>query len=553
VNPIAVEMHKKTILYAMTRNLYTHEIEIILNERKRSVTTEEFISFDFFSGDIPHHQIIKDTHYYDALSHAYKSFSPPELCRPVHILDVEHHYPHKTDSNAEAPFSTEPFFIRQLRDPIYRERHNLIGTDPRPSFGSMKNIIFDWSRRIHHLIKDNAPFEQYLYYILLHSKTALIDFEDPNKLRSISGFPRPQNIAYIMFLWSYMAHLKRNVGRTPLLWGYETITGGWFKLNAELFNSHIRGSIVTLDKSRFDKYYSFEIQDDIDMMIRSFLNFGEGYIPTQEYPNTDDTWSTHKAQRLQNLWKWLCYSFRQAPTVLFNGQKYRRRWFGMPSGVYTTQLYDTIHFFITNHSVLFSMGITLNQIVLHKGEGDDIIFKLSLLIQPNEHEQFLHTYAETDRTKFGSEIRPEKCEVKNSPQDVHVLGYRNNHGLPYRDPIELLAQLYHTKMATPTPEKTMATCIGIAYALMQFDKPTSIRNRAYEVCKDGYNYYRDQGYSPDARTFALTFYHDVTIESEIDITEFPSQHKIQQSLMNYSYEPPPSMKRFWPSWFKSEF
>jgi len=551
VNPDAVESHKITVLRSMAKFLNTTEIEFVLSQRKRSQVTEESMLYDFFSGDIPFHKVKKDLHYYHALARTHQAFSPPHKCRPVHILDVEHHYPHRMSSNAEAPFSTEPFFRKQLRDPLYRERNAITDTDPRPSFGNMKNIIFDWSRRIHHEIKNGQDFDKYLYYILLHTKTALIDIKDPNKLRSISGFPRPQNIAYVMLTWSYMADLKRRIGQTPLLWGYETILGGWFRLNAELFASHIRGSIVTLDKSRFDKFFSFEIQDDIDTMVRTFLDFDHGYIPTQEYPHTDLTWSKDKAARLNNLWQWLCYSFRQCPTVIFDGSSYKRKWFGMPSGVYTTQLYDTIHFSITNYTVLFVMHFTYEQILLHKGEGDDIIFKLSVLIPPNEHQDFLDEYSSIDKLYFGSETRPNKCEIHNDPQDVQVLGYRNNHGMPHRDYLELLAQLYHTKMTTPTPSKTMATSVGIAYAIMRPDKPETLK--AYKVCRDIFEYYASQGYTPDERTFRLTFYQDVLVGTSVPYDKFPSVQDIQHNLMNYSYEPPSTMKRFWPDWFISDF
>jgi len=550
-NPHAVEAHKKVLLFSMAQHLYTHEIEFILTQRTRSQVTEESILTDFFFGDLPYHKVKKDAYYVHALECTYRAFAPPHKCRPVHLLDVQHHYPHKTSSNAEAPFSTEPFFLAQLNSPIYRERHSLEHTQPRPSFGNMKDIVFDWSRRIIHEIKDGASFERYLYYILLHTKTALIDSTDPNKLRSISGYPRPQNLAYIMLLWSYMAHLKRHPGTTPLLWGYETITGGWLRLNNELMLNHIRGSIITLDKSRFDKYFSFEIQDDIDIMIRSFLDFSNGYIPTIEYPETDKTWNQAKAQRLQNLWTWLCYSFRQCPTVIYDGRKFRRRWFGMPSGCYPTQLYDTIHFYITDLTVLFVMGFRTNHIIHSKGEGDDKLTMLSVIIQPNEHQAFLSSYADIDRQYFGSETRPEKCEMHNTPQNVQVLGYRNNHGIPERDHLELLAQLYHTKSTSPTPSKTMAACVGIAYALMHPDKPHLLR--AYHVCKSTFDYYASQGYTPDERSFYMTFYQDVTFSTEIDFRIFPTPNQIRHNLLNNSYVPPHTMKRFWPDWFKAEF
>jgi len=547
VNETGIENHKRTVLNAMCSHLYTREIEYIVNSLTRSVITTRSVEEDFFHGDITCHNVIKDEHYAHALRITEANFRPPKKCRPVHLLDVEHHYPHRNTSNAEAPFSTEDFFIKQLHDPVYRERHPHVPENARPSFGNMRDIIFDWTRRIHHEIKDGAPHTSHTYYILMHTKTAIIDIKDPNKLRTIWGFPRPQNLAYIMFLWPLMAHYKRSIGQTPLLWGYETISGGWFKLNDELHRSHLRSTIVTLDKSRFDKYYSFRIQDDIDTMIRSYLDFDNGYMPTQEYASTHRTWSEAKSLRLERLWLWLKYSFRYSPIVLPDGRMYRRRWYGMPSGVYPTQLYDTIHFHITNYTVLFKMDFLESQILLYKGEGDDVIFKLGVFIQPNEHQAFLDKFSLIDKEYFNSSIRPEKSEVQNNPYRAQVLGYRNYHGLPYREPLDLLAQLYHTKATSPKPSKTMATAIGIAYASMGHDP------RVYSICKDIYEYYAAQGYTPDERTFRMTFYQDVLSDIQFDKLNFPSARDIQQSLMNSSYEPPQTMRRFWPDWFISDF
>jgi hypothetical protein len=552
-NPVAIENHKLTCLRAFTSFLYPTQIEYILLQKRRSTASASNTLADLFHGDIPFHEVIKDKHYYSALSYIQEKFQPPRRFRPVHFLDVQHHYPHRWTSNAEPPFSTEPFFFQQMNNPVFQARHPTLPLNPRRSLGNMKDIVFDYSRRFIHEIKDGCNWNDKLYYILLHSKTALIDTEDPDKIRTVWGFPRMTNLAYIMFLWPYMAWMKRHPGVTPILWGYETLLGGMFRINAELHQSHIKGSIVTLDKSRFDKYFRFSVQDDIDKMIRSFINFDDGYIPTREYPFTRTNWiRDNQPERLSTLWSFLCHAFRFTPIALYDGTLLRRTHSGMPSGIYVTQLYDTIYFGITNICTLLAMGFTLSQIIYYKGEGDDIIFKLSVLIQPNEHETFLSRYSAIDSLYFGSLMRPEKSKVFSSPQGAEVLGYSNNFGMPERDLLDLLAQMYHTKMTKPTPSKTMATAVGIYYATMG-SGPRYLHQQVRSVCENIYTYYATQGYTPDEKAFQSTFFQDVHTSHTITAERFPTKYEIQRQLMSFSYNEPETMSRFWPDWFLTPF
>lgn len=546
-NPVAIENHKTTVLHAMCKYFTPDTIEQVLLKR-RSTIDPELVMLDFFEGDIPPQRLVKDDHYWHAVDYTRRLFMPPHKCRPAHILDILHHYPTKHDTNAEAPFSTEPFFLKQLNDPVYRERHNL-PENAKPSTGNMKNIIFDWVRLWHHEIKNNeVPFDKYMYYMLLHTKTSIVDEHDPDKLRTIWGFPKVSIYARTMFLWSYVAYLKRNPGKSPILWGYETILGGWFKLNHELSTSYFRSTIVTLDKSRFDKYFLFEIMDDIENIYRSYLDFENGYLPTREYPHTDTTWNHDKAQRLERLWQFTCYTFRNTPIVIPDGRTYKRKFAGMPSGCYDTQLSDTFHFSITDLTVLFQLGFTEEQILVRKGQGDDIIYSLSVFIPPNEHETFLTTYSLIDNQRFGSVTRPEKCEVTNSPDGAQSLGYRNHRGIPHRSTIDLLAQLYFTKALNPTPSITMSIATGIAYASLGIDR------QLYQVCREIYDYYARQGYSLDPNWVNQYVSTDPMVYALEKYVSFPSISKIQRHLINLSYAEPETMQSFFPdSWFLSHF
>jgi len=524
-NPFALEAHKKTVLYSMSKYFYTYEIEQVLAMHRPDDTFVEDIYNDFFEGDIPYHDIIKDDIYYKALHYVESQFKPPQKCRPAHIFDVRYHYNHERSSNAEAPFSTESHYRDQVIHPSPTPK------DYAPySLGTMYNIVFDETRRFHHLIKNGANYKDFLWYIVHHNRYMLTKPEKLSKTRTVSGFPRPQNIAWIQFTWSYLNWMRTRDSRTsPMLWNFETNLGGWLRLNYLLFIDYHSHSIITLDKRTFDKYYFFSIQDDIDTMFESFIEFDNGYLPTVDYPDTASSWSITKGNRLRRLFRWLTYSFRNCPTVFLDGRMYRRKFAGMPSGVYTVQIFDTIYFAITDTDVLLRMGLNLDQITFRKGQGDDIISKIAVCIPPNEHAQFLETYSRIDNARFGSTVSPDKSEIHNTPQGVEVLGYRNNNGLPVRSTTDLLGALYHTKARKPTESITMSVAVGIAYASLLHDP------RIYKCCKDIYNYYADQGH-----TLSQSWLRRTTRWTNLPIattTSFPTEDEIRANLFDFSFEP----------------
>jgi hypothetical protein len=540
-NNDALEAHKKTVLVAMSKYIYTYEIEEVLSLRRPDPNDIELVYKDFFQGDIPKHDIVKDATYYAAVTHVTNLFRPPQPCRPAHIFDVKYHYPHERGSNAEAPFSTEKYFrdLAPRHEPGWKG--NLF------SVGNMFDIIFEHTRRFHHHIKYGARFSDYLWFIQLHNRTSLVKAHDPDKIRSVSGFPRPQNIAWIQFLWSYLSWMKtRDPKHSPMLWNFETNLGGWLRLNYLLYTGFHQCTIITLDKSRFDKFYFFDIQDDIDTMIESFLDLSRGYLPTVNYPDTEINWQPHQTERLRRLLHWLFYSFRNCPTVTPHGQMFRRLFAGMPSGVFPVQLFDTIYFAITDTDVLLRMGISPNQIRLRKGQGDDIITQLYFCIPPSEHQSFLQEYSRIDTERFGSIVRPEKSEIQNTPHNAHVLGYRNNRGYPKRDTIDLLGSLYHAKARQINESISMSIAVGIAHASLMHDK------RIYNVCKNVYYYYADQGFTMN-QSWLRRFYGYTGLDLS-DVTEFPTPDRICKSLFDFSFEPRKQTVDYFPrSHFLSEF
>jgi len=531
INPFSTAKHQATVEHAIRRYCYPQQIDKILHGYIRHEVTEELILSDFFSGDIIDHPVPRDKHYLKGLEYTRDLFAPPQPVRPVHILDVQHHYPMKNKPNAEAPFSTEKRFIDKLPP------------NTKTSVGNMKPIIFDNTRRWHHEIKNGQePAHRHFHQMLLHIKTALTTTASPAKARSIFGVPKPWIIAQIMFFWPLFAFYKSHKGSSPLLWGYETFNGGWMRLNYELMHNYMRTSILMIDWKRFDKFALFSVIDDIFDIQRSYLDFSRGYVPTIDYSNTADQWDTSKEARLQRLWQWTVDAFKQTPVLLPNGEVYSRHHAGIPSGLYTTQFLDSQYNCVMLITILSAMEIPLSKDMVIKLMGDDSLLRLLVCIQPNLHEDFLLRIQHFANVYFKSIVAVEKSKLTNRPNGAEVLSYINHNGLPHRDSEALLAQLYHTKARNPTPGKTMASAIGIAYASCGHDK------QVYYVCKDIYQYYHSQGIDPDPTGLTLALGEDPfgLDPSGISLSHFPSLHEIQANLTALDYVSD-SVHKFWPT------
>ena len=570
-NDVAIANHKSTLEYSFNKYLYEHEIILITKEYRRSDIDLESILEDFFSGDVEPFEIPFDEHLEFGLRCMADAFRPPRLCRPAHILDVKHHYPYKWNVNAEPPFSTDEYFLNNRKtfgefirmheyehidkDDFFRrhpnpESHDFLQTLVPPKFGYLKSTVFSWTRRWHHVIKEGFKdltglnptgyvYNRFIFPMLLHTKTAIVKANDPNKMRTIWGVPKPWIIAETIFYWEYIAWIKLNPGVTPMLWGYETFTGGWFRLNNLLYCGLLRRSFLTLDWSRFDKKAYFPLLRRIMYVVRTFLTFDEGYVPTHAAPYHSQ-WSHEKAIRLERLWLWTLENLFEAPIILPDGRMYRRHYAGIPSGLFITQMLDSWYNYTMLATILSALGFNPKHCII-KVQGDDSIIRLSTLIPEEMHSSFMDRLVELALYYFNAIINVKKSEVANTLNGREVLSYRNHNGLPHRDEIIMLAQFYHTKARDPTPEITMAQAIGFAYA------SCANHNRVLWVLKDVYNYYKDLGYIPNRAGLSLTFGEspDLTMP-EIPLDHFPTKSEIRRYFLCHEYHNEAQNARTWP-------
>jgi len=574
VNELNVHNHQRTLDHAFNRYLYPHEINTITNELRRSDVTEEAIMADFFANDVEPHDVPMDEHFEYGLSAMLDAFRPPQKCLPAHIYDVQHHYPFKWQVNAEAPFSTDSYFLQarptfqqvfnRLND-LYQhlsvDWHRRYGsklTNPNflsdlvpAKFGPMKETVFSWTHRWHHVIKsgfkDLAGLSEdfyfknrYIFPMLLHTKTAIVKKNDPNKMRTIWGCSKPWIIADCIFYWEYIAYIKLNVGSTPMLWGYETFTGGWLRLNAALFSRYVQNSYITLDWKRFDKRAYFSVIRRILDGVRNYLDFNSGYLPTKDYPDTKTDWTHQRALRLERLWLWTLDNLFNAPIVLPDGSMYIRHFAGIPSGLFITQLLDSWYNYTMLATLLSALGFDPRMCII-KVQGDDSIVRLSVLLPPDAHDFFLIKLQDLADYYFKAVISLEKSEVRNTLNGCEVLSYRHKHGMPYRDEIAMLAQFYHTKARNPSPEITMAQAIGFAYA------SCGNHERVLLVLQDVYEYYKAQGFQPNRAGLTLVFGNSPDlVVPHYDLTHFPTKREIKQFLTSAVYYNKEMNNKTWP-------
>nr|GEZ38124.1 hypothetical protein [Tanacetum cinerariifolium] len=263
--------------------------------------------------------------------------------------------------------------------------------------------------------------------MLLHTETAIVKYDDPNpnKMRTIWGASKPWVIAEIMLYWEYIAWLKLNPGISPMLWGYEISTGGWLRLNHELYCGLVKRSFLTLDWSRFDKRAYFPLILRIMNNARTFLTFEDGYVPTYAAPYHPQ-WSPDHALRLERLWIWTLENLFEAPAILPDSRMFKRHYAGIPSGLFITQLLESWYNYTMLATLLSALGFDPRQCIT-KVQGDDSIIRLNTLIPEELHESFMLRLVELAVYYFNATVNIKKSEIGNTLNGRQVLSYRNHH------------------------------------------------------------------------------------------------------------------------------
>jgi len=101
----------------------------------------------------------------------------------------------------------------------------------RITFHNLYNEIFVHNREKVHRIKDGIYKDRQgndlRYWNQGHSRSHLVEADQDEKIKMIYGVPKLLIMVEYMFIWPLLAHLT-NSPDTPMLWGFETLKGGWY-------------------------------------------------------------------------------------------------------------------------------------------------------------------------------------------------------------------------------------------------------------------------------------------------------------------------------------
>ena len=468
-------------------------------------------------------------------------FTPEQPLRPVHFADLRH-YPWQLSSNIGAPFATsekwqtyvsnkydDPEMAQSTRDLFFEAHHTHLDpgmVDRRMTKRNLYNEMFLINRTNIHKIKDghttNDHGHDLRYWNTAFARQHLVEEDDPDKVRLVFGAPSTLLMAELMFIWPLQVSLLARGPDSPMLWGYETLTGGWARLYSWA-SSALPGyhSVITLDWSRFDKDARHTVIRDIHAMImRPMFTFEQGYHPTVYYPETPDTNPT----RLENLWNWMTDAILTIPFILPDGRVLQFNHSGIYSGYFQTQILDSIYNSVMIYTILSRMGFDITKFCI-KVQGDDSLIITTYnytLISPS----FLEFFGAYAQEYFGSTLNSKKSEILPSLDGAEVLKYRNRGTMPKRDELQLLAMLRHPERTASLPS-LMARSIGVAYA------NCGNYARVYRICEDIYKYLAAGGFSPDPFGLpgGLRFRQNyIPSHVPIDITHFPTYFETIQQL-----------------------
>lgn len=134
-----------------------------------------------------------------------------------------------------------------------------------------------------------------------------------------------------------------------MAYGYETMLGGHLRI-LNRFGS--QGNFTSSDFKSFDKYVP-------DWLIRIAFDILLNNIDFTKYRD----YGVPSAQHLYEAWKYLVDYFIKTPIRLANGDRYRK-FSGVASGSYFTQLIDSIVNWIVVTYSLRKQGLTIIFIIL---------------------------------------------------------------------------------------------------------------------------------------------------------------------------------------------
>jgi hypothetical protein len=332
----------------------------------------------------------------------------------------------------------------------------------------------------------------------------------------------------VMLFWNLQAQWKRDLN-TPLLWGYETLNGGARRLSChyEPFDK-----FVGFDISSFDKSLSHVYVDEALNILSSYLD--GSFECTPDNPNGDRIFDKDRAVEL------LRHMYHNMPVFMPDGSKYVRNGRGWPSGLMMTQVVDSLAVSIAVLSVLDRMGFPAVQVRKYFVLGDDTLF-----IDPRLQID-MERFADLLKTTCGLKLNLKKAWTAPSADhpDFNVLGYNFDGVAPYRDLIQLGAQLMFPErrfdLSNAESVNVMCSrCIGFMYAAAGRSRPF------HNACSDIIRYLKPTDMF-NINEYDVTGYNKLLQFASLTPDSEPTLEQVYFAVTNLAR--PEFDSRFYPFW-----
>nr|QLC36824.1 RNA-dependent RNA polymerase [Sarcosphaera coronaria partitivirus] len=371
-------------------------------------------------------------------------------------------------------------------------------SDRTTSKGYFINATYEHARRIIHNIKDSSvPFdldfdigpdmtdEQFLaliqklnsffnsYPTLLFTRNHISDRDGTLKVRPVYAVDDLFIIIELMLCFPITVQARKP--ECCIMYGLETLRGANHLLD-NLARSY--EAFFTIDWSGYDQRLPRVITDIFfTRYLRSKIVISHGYQPTYEYPTYPDLDEHKMYERMDNLLHFLHLWYNNMTFLSTDGYAYRRKFAGVPSGLYLTQFLDS-----------FANLFLLIDAFIEYGMSDDQIKDMLLFILGDDNSGFTHwtpkflsdfvSFLESYALKrWNMVLSKTKSVLTTLRSKIETLSYRCNHGMPTRDIPKLVAQLCYPEHGIK--HKTMsARAIGLAYASCGQDL------KFHQFCKD---------------------------------------------------------------------
>lgn len=512
-----------TVDYALRKYLTSEQFDTVVNGYRRSTWSEEYLLRDFEKLNTNTHNVLKDEHYWKAIDEMNKRFRPTKTLFPVHYADLRE-YPWRLATNIGAPYNIQPVWINQVK-----AKYKLgLTTDMNMTKHNLYNEFFNVNRFLYHRIKTGHTTDNFgndlKHWNTAFARLHLVKDTDPDKVRLVFGAPTLLLQAEMAFVWPIEVSLLNKGDDSPMLWRFETITGGWYRLRNWFATKHPRLlTYFTFDWSSFDRLARHDVISDIHTCWKTWFNF-EHYWPTQKYPI-----STPDPLHMRNLWNWMNDAILHTPLLLPDGRLIRFSHSGIFSGYLQTQLLDSCYNMVMILTILSRMGFDITKVVL-KVQGDDSLGGILNYIPPPCYESFINMFKFYADIYFGAIVNMKKSELHPTLEDVEVLKYRNTGGIPYRPELELLAMLKHPERSQSI-SNLMARVVGIAYAAC------GRSHLVYTICEDIYLHLKKKNIVPNVYGLpgGISYLQrDIEGIPFVDVTRFPSFFETMMRLTSTS-------------------